>query len=157
MDPLNEATYFPLLSPLLLWIKNIEVCSGILLILALLTLLMTWVRHVPWRLRLSALVPLAAGIAAGVVAHALHTTYAYWDTLSPRPLPENAPLVLSSTRVSFQHIQNGIASATQAATVLGWSSIVATGILLVLGLVSAWRLVATGRSRRLPPSVTSEF
>jgi len=156
MDPLNETSYIPQLSSLLLWIKVIEVCTGALFALALLTLLAMSVRQLSWRVRLSALVPLAAGIAAGIVAHALHTTYVYWENVLslPEPTPGHITVLLIKTHlVRYQHIQREVASATHTATILGWGVVVVvTGILLILGFLGAWRLVATGRHRQLPTS-----
>jgi hypothetical protein len=44
MDPLNEAPVYSFLGPQLLSVKILEICAGILLILALLTLLVGCVR-----------------------------------------------------------------------------------------------------------------
>jgi hypothetical protein len=162
MDPLNETTYVPPLAHLLLWVKVLEVCALILLILALVTLLVAWRWRLSQRERASALVPLAAGIGTSIAVYALHTTYAYWNlelfaiyniwNCGGHGVCPGPPKVVLGGGIPPQ-----ILSATQAAMVLGWSAIVVTSILLVLGLLGAWRLVATGGSRPQPMSWANEL
>ena len=45
MDWLNEAPAYTGLAPQLLWIKILEICAGVLFAVALLTLLVVWLRH----------------------------------------------------------------------------------------------------------------
>jgi hypothetical protein len=154
MDPLNETTYVPLLVNLLFWIKVLEVCAIILVTLYLVTLVVAWKLQLSRRVRATALVPLAAGIGAGVAVYVLHTTYAYWNaqlvtayTVDPGVPGHGLPLGWTFRHVHVVIIGLGpeIPNATHTAMVLGWAAIVVTGILLVLGLVGAWQLFAAGR------------
>lgn len=118
-----------LLAPQQTGIQVLEICAGVLLLLALLTLLVGWVRHLTWRVRLTALFPLAASIGAGIVAHALQETYRSWVNFLcalPRSFPPG---------VQTQFLQ-GIATANHTAAVLGWVSAIVTGLLLVVSVVS---------------------
>jgi hypothetical protein len=154
MDPLNDTTYVPLLVNLLFWIKVLEVCALILFSLYLVTLVVAWKLQLSRRVRASALVPLAAGIGAGIAVYVLHTTYAYWNaqlmtayTVDPGVPGHGFPPGWTFRQVHVVIIGLGpeIPNATHAATVLGWAGIVVTGILLVFGLVDAWRLLAACR------------
>jgi hypothetical protein len=150
MDPLNEASLYAILAPQLMSVKILQICAGILLILALLTLLIGWLCHLYWRVRLLALLPLAAGIAAEIVAHVLHDTYVYWVEFLNYWLPVSYPK-------GFQdHFLREIANADQAATVLGWTGVIVTGVLLALGLVGMWRLVMSGRWRQRSSAIAIE-
>jgi hypothetical protein len=146
MDWLNEAPVWPIVAPLLLWIKILEICAVVLIALALLTLLVGWLRHLSWRIRLSALVPLAASVGAAIAAHAFHDTYVFWVNYLNFWYNHRAPYAI------FSHASYVIGNTTHAATVLGWVALVVTGILLALGLVGIWRLrgKAVPDSRRLP-------
>jgi len=164
MDPLNEITNVPPLAHLLLWIKVLEVSASLLFILALVTLLVSWRWRLPRRGRAAALVPVAAGIATSIAVYALHTTYASWNFELYVPYntwscgghgvcPKPTEVILVGG------LPSQILGATQMAMVLGWGAIVVTGILLGLvglGLLSAWRLVATRESRPQLISGTSE-
>jgi uncharacterized membrane protein len=77
VDWLNETPGWSYLASLLMWIKVLEICTVVLLVLAVLTLLIGWVRHLSLWVRLSALLPLAASIGAAIAVHALHTSYVY--------------------------------------------------------------------------------
>jgi hypothetical protein len=131
------------------WIAAIEICAGLLLALTVLHLLVGWVRHLSWHVRLTALLPLVAGIGAGIAAHSLQDTYTYWVTFLcdlPRSFPP-----------AFQHyFLNGIANANHTATVIGWVAIVVTGLLLALSLAGIWRLVAPGQRKPLSASLARD-
>jgi hypothetical protein len=160
MDPLNETAYLPQLAPLLMWIKVIEVCASILLLLALVTMLATWVWQLSWRMRLSALVPLAAGTAAGIAAHALHSWYVYWTNsalFTPRTSPGHVtPQYIADVLRLLRPFEDQFTSDLHTATILGWGILVVTAILVALGLLGTWRLVAAGRHKPLPASWASE-
>ena len=152
MDPLNETPVFTVLAPQLLSAKILEICVGVLLVLFLLAFIIGWVRHLSWYVRLYALVPLAAGMASAIAAHALHDTYVYWvyrlyAASGAGPVPQ----------VYYVKLQHDLASANRAATVLGWAGVIVTLILLALGLVGLWRLVVPGRRRNLPTSLALEL
>ncbi len=144
MDWLNEAPVWPIVAPLLMWIKILEICAAILLILTMLTLLVGWLRHLSWRI---ALLPLAASVEAAIAAHSFHDTYVFWVKYLNFWYNHRA----SST--VFTYSGYAIGNATHVATVLGWVAIVVTGILLALGLVGMWRLTVPGRRGRLPASL----
>jgi hypothetical protein len=151
MDPLSETSIFTSLAPQLLSAKILEICAGVLLVLFLLAFIFGWVRHLSWYVRLYALVPLTAGMASAIAAHALHDTYVYWvyglyAASGAGPAPQ----------AYYERLQRDIASANQAATVLGWSGIIVTVILLALGLVGLWRLVGPRRRRHLQASLVIE-
>ena len=160
MDPLNETTYIPQLMPLLTWIKVIEVCAGILLVLALVTLLAPSVWQLSWRLRLSALAPLAVGIAAGITVHALHSMYVSWtNSVLFMPHTEGGhitPQVIAAFRRFFQPFEDHFTSDMHTATILGWVFVVVTAMLVALYLLGTWRLVATRRHKALQASLASE-
>ena len=151
MYPLNETPVFTVLAPQLLSAKILEICAGVLLVLFLLAFTIGWVQHLSWHVRLYALVPLAAGMASAIAAHALHDTYVYWvyglyAASGAGPAPQ----------AYYERLQRDIASANQTATVLGWVFVIVTVILLALGLVGVWRLVVHGRRRNLPASLAVE-
>lgn len=150
MDPLNETSLYSILAPQLLSVKILEICAAVLLILALLTLLVGWVRHLSWRVRLLALLPLAAGIAAEIVAYALQDTYAYWVGFLNYWLPVSYPKGVQD------HFLSEIANANQAATVLGWTGVIVTVVLLALSLVGVWRLLVSGQWRPRSATVAIE-
>lgn len=124
------------------WIAVIEICAGVLLILALLNLLVGWLRHLSWRSRSTALVPFGAGIGAGIVAHSLQDIFLYWVNFLcnlPRSFPQ-----------AFQnHFLQGIADASHSAAVFGWASVLVTGVLLVWSFVGMWRLEEKAARQRL--------
>jgi hypothetical protein len=135
MDWLNETPDYSSLASLLLWIKVLEICAAVLLVLAGLTLLIGWVRHLSLWVRLSALLPLAASIGAAIAVHALHTSYVYWDNSLTDLVTyaRGAPL-------TFYRALYFIGTATHTAMVVGWISIIVTAVLLVLGLIGVWHL-----------------
>ena len=135
MDWLNEAPDWPHLATLLMWIKVVEICAVVLLVLAVLTLLIGWVRHLSLWVRLSALLPLAASIGAALAVHALHTSYVYWDNS-----PTDLVMYARGAPLTFYRALYFIGTTTHTAMVLGWISIIVTEVLLVLGLVGVWRL-----------------
>jgi len=138
MDWLTEApAYGTTLAPQLLGVKITEICAGALVVLMLLTYLVGWARHLSGRVRLLALVPLAAGITAGITAHALHDTYMNWVSLLNRLFSPRSP---QSPKVAEARFLHEIATANHTATVLGWIGVTVTGILLLLSLMGLWRL-----------------
>jgi hypothetical protein len=149
MDWFNETSFYPLLAPQLMWIKILELCAVILLATALLTLVVGWVRHLSWRVRLLALLPLAASIGAGSIAHHLHDTYIYWNAFLGH-LPYSYPAGY------YNHIMQLIFEANNQAELAGWFAICITGILLMLGLYGGWRAVASGGRGQLPASLALE-
>ena len=130
---------FPtLLAPQQTWIRIIEICGGALLILALLHLIVGWVWHLSWRVRLLALVPLIAGIGAGVAAYTLQNTYMYWINFLC-----NLPMFFPQW---FQaHYQQEIADANHTAAVLGWVVVAVMGFMLVLSFWVVSRVVVSRR------------
>jgi hypothetical protein len=141
MDWLTETPAYGItLAPQLLGVKITEICAGALLLLTLLTSIVGWARHLSGRVRLLALVPLAAGIAAGITAHALHESYVFWVSLFDR---------LAPTAPRNPNFTNEIANANQAATVLGWIFVIVTSVVVVLSLFYLWRPVVSGRPRKL--------
>jgi hypothetical protein len=145
MDWLAETPAYGItLAPQLLGVKITEICASALLLLTLLTYLVGWARHLSGRAHLLVLVPLAAGIAAGITAHALHESYAFWVSLFNRAPPTAPP---------NPNFINEIAKANQAATVLGWIFVSVTGVVVVLGLIRLWRLLVLTRPRN--PAVPS--
>jgi hypothetical protein len=151
MDWLTEAPGWSDLDSLLLWIKVLEICAVVLLVLAGLTLLIGWVRHLSLWVRLRALLPLAASIGAAIAVHALHTSYVYWDNTLTALVnhPRGAPL-------TYYRALYFIGTATHTAVVLGWIFLIVTGVLLVLGLVGVWRLTVYDRHGDLPVPLVIE-
>jgi hypothetical protein len=133
MDWLTEPPTYTYVGPQLTGVKILEICAGVLLLLTLLTFIIGWAWHFSGRVRLYVLVPLAAGITAGMTAHILHTTYVYW-VFRVANLPPSFP------REVGDNLMNGIANANQAATALGWVFVIVTGMVLALSLVGLWRL-----------------
>ena len=82
MDGLTEVPTWTGVAPLLLWIKTLEILALVLLALALLTVMIGWMRHLYWWRHLSALVPLAASVGAASTVHALHDTYVFWSNVN---------------------------------------------------------------------------
>ena len=118
------------------WIKILYVCAGLLLVETLLILLLAWMRHLSWRVRLTALVPLAAGVGTVVAARFIDGMYfGGWFVLRS-PIPSAQAQIIA-----------GLENSIHRASVLGWLGIGLTSILLVLGLIGARRLPA--RPRRL--------
>jgi hypothetical protein len=150
MDWFNETPVYGFLEPQLLGVKILEICAVVLLVLALLTLLVGWLRHLSWRVRLSALLPLAASVAAGIAAHALHDIYVSWVGFLNYWLPVSYPL---GNQIL---ITREITDANQTATVLGWVGIIVTGVLLALSLLGVWYLLVPGRRRHVSASVAIE-
>ena len=154
MDWLTETpAYGMTLAPQLLGVKILEICASALLLLTLLTFIVGWAWHLSRRVRVLALVPLAAGITAGITAHVLHDTYVSWVSFLEHLAPTYPPNLT---------LNNEIASANQAATVLGWVFVIVTGILFVLGLFNVWRSAVSGQPRdlsvplALTPSICTE-
>jgi hypothetical protein len=141
---LNLALQFPtLLASQETWIRVIETCAGVLFILALLNLIVGWVWRLSWRLRLTALVPFAASIGAGIAALSLQDTYTYWVTFLC-DLPRSYPPVF---QIEFMH---EIANANHTAAVLGWVAVIVMALLLALSLLGIWRLLVSRRVRQQP-------
>ena len=139
MDWLTETpAYGMTLAPQLLGVKILEICASALLLLTLLTFIVGWAWHLSRRVRVLALVPLAAGITAGSLSHVLHDTYVSWVSFLEHLAPTYPPNLT---------LNNEIASANQAATVLGWVFVIVTGILFVLGLFNVWRSAVSGQGR----------
>jgi hypothetical protein len=146
MDWLAETPTWSYLASLLLWIKVVEICAVVLLVLAGLTLLIGWGRHLSLWVRLSALLPLAASMGAAIAVHSLHTSYVYVDNLITMLANSRAPL-------PFQvHVFYLVNTDTHTAMVLGWIFLIVTGALLVLGIVGFWRL-RPPRQRQQAPSL----
>ena len=138
MDGLNEiatSAAGPVLMPLLMWIKILEVCAVALLAVALLMLVVGWIRHVSGWMRLSALVPLAIGIGVEITAYSLHTSYVYWTTYIDAAWGAKAPPAF------YSHVLYQAEQANHMGTVLGWVGVVVTGIVVAVCLVGLWRLV----------------
>jgi hypothetical protein len=83
MDWLTESPAYYALGPQLMGVKVLEICAGVLLLLALLTFIIGWAQHRSRRIWLLALVPLAVGIAAGITAHVLHDNVCPLGVFSP--------------------------------------------------------------------------
>ena len=98
-------------------------------------------RHLSWRLRLTALLPLAAGIAP----HSLQYTYTYWVTFLCK-LPRSFPPAFQN------YFLNGIANANHTATVIGWTAIVVMGFLLALSLLQREGLSPATLAASLSPA-----
>jgi hypothetical protein len=109
------------------------ICAGILLAGALFLLAAVWDRHFSWWIRLSALLPLAASVAAEIAAQHLFDTYASWAGFLPLYLGGTAP---ESTRVQILH---ALDNANQEASVLGWVGVIVMGILLAVVLLGCCR------------------
>jgi hypothetical protein len=106
--------------------------------MALLTCAVEWGRSLSRLARLSALLPLAASVAAAIVAHHLYDLHSYWDNY--------LKVTLFTTRatdnpVFVDRLFNEIVNANQQATVLGWIGVMVTGIVLVLSLLGMWYLI----------------
>jgi hypothetical protein len=129
-------------APQLMWADILVICAVLLLALFLFVLAVSWERHWVWWLRLSALVSLAASVAADVAAQHLYDTYASWAGFLSWGLGGSHPPGY------YVRIFNAITSANNQATVLGWAGVIATVILLTMTLVSWWRLDGLGTSRQ---------
>jgi hypothetical protein len=129
-------------APQLMWADILVICAVLLLALSLFLLTVSWERHWVWWLRLSALVPLAASVAAEVAAQHLYDTYASWAAY--------LSWGLAGTHLKQQvvDIVNEITRANNQATVLGWVGVIVTVILLVVTPVGWWRLDRLGTSRQ---------
>ena len=129
-------------APQLMWANILVISSGILLALSLSMLAVSWERHLSWWIRLSALPPLAASVAAEIAAQHLYDTYAGWAGFLAWRLGG------SMTEAYLVQLIHELATANQEASVLGWIGVIVTGILLAVVLLGWWRLVAPGRARR---------
>jgi hypothetical protein len=129
-------------APQLEWADFLVICAGLLLAAALFLLTVSWERHWVWWLRLSALVPLAASVAAEVAAQHLYDTYASWAAYLSWGLPG------VRLKQQFVDIVNEITRANNEATVLGWVGVIVTVILLAVTLVGWWRLDGVETSRQ---------
>ena len=145
MDWLTESPAYTGLGPQLMGVKVLEICAGVLLLLAILTFIIGWARHLSMRMWLLAFVPLAVGIATGIIAHALHDTYVYWVYYFGH-ITRLAP-------VAGERIDKEFANANQTAVVLAWVFVFVTGVLLVLSLLSWWRLVVSRGQRHRSTSI----
>jgi hypothetical protein len=143
MDWFTEISIFPMLVPQLMSVKIVEICAVILLILAMLTLIVGWVRHLSPQVRVSALVPLAAGLAATIAAHALHDSYVYWVNFLFNVSGERFPKAYQD-----QYLRD-LATANHTAAVLGWVVVIVTGILLALSFLGMLRLLMPRRRKQL--------
>jgi len=139
--PITHST-FVASDPHLLWADLLVICAGILLALSLVILAVSWDRHFSRKARLSALLPLAASVAAEIAAHHLYDTYAGWAGFLAWRLGG------SMTEAYLVQLIHELATANQEASVLGWIGVIVTGILLAVVLLGWWRLVALGRARR---------
>ena len=134
MDWLTEAPTWSGVAPLLMWIKILEVLAVVLLAVALLILVVGWVRHLPWWVRLSAVVPLATSIGVARAVPGLHATYAYWAYVC------NWCCGHGCVQSSATHAEVFADAAAHMAAVLGWVGMVVAGLWLLFGLVGFWRL-----------------
>jgi hypothetical protein len=135
MEFLQEPSRSVTLDPQLMWANILAICACLLLAMALLTFAVEWGRSLSRLARLSALLPLAASVAAAILAHHL---YSYWDNY--------LNVTLFTTRAADNpffvgRLFNEIVSANQHATVLGWIGVTVTGIVLALSLLSMWYLI----------------
>jgi hypothetical protein len=110
------------------WIRILYLCAGLLLIETLLILILGWARRLSWRLRLGALAPLAVSVAAVVAARYIDGMYFGGWVIQQSPIPSLQEQIIA-----------GFNDSIRKASVLGWIGIGLTSILLVLGLVSAFR------------------
>jgi hypothetical protein len=138
-------------APQVMWADILVICAGILLALCLVTLAVSWERHLIWSIRLSALVPLAASVAADVAAQHLYDTYASWAGFL------SWGFMAAHTKPLLLEIIAEYTSANHQANMLGWVGVIVTGILLAVALVGWWRLVVQGRNgNQLAVSVAFE-
>ena len=145
MDWLTETSAVPEIAPLLMWIKIVEMCTVVLFALALLTLMVGWMRHLSWGVRLTPLVPLAASMGTAIAVHALHDSYIFWVNYSHTYIGAKSP----SEDESYYF--PGTANIDHTAAVVGWVVLMVTALCLILCLVGVWRLVLPEQRQQPAP------
>lgn len=146
-----DTTFDEVLTSLDTWIHVVLASAGVLVALALLALVAGWVWHVPWRLRLASVIPVAASIFAGIVALHLHETYlhvAQVQAVEEQALSLGYPPYGVTVLVPSQ-----VLAEVQAATLLGWLVVSVTAGLLAIGILGLWRFPV--RRRRQSGSAAS--
>ena len=119
---------------LLTWVQILRACSIVLLALGLLVLLISWLGHLPWLVRLSGVLPLAASGFAWAAALHLQDTFGYLVQLEQeysgggKPPPSYYP-----------HLERLMASALHNALVLAWLVVVVTSVLVLSSALGLWR------------------
>jgi hypothetical protein len=145
---------------LLTWVQILRACSIVLLATGLLVLLISWLWHLPWLVRLSGVLPLAgSGFAWGAALH-IQDAFGYLLQLEQeyndggKPPPSYYP-----------HIEHLMASALHDALVLAWLIVGVTSVLVLASAVGLWRgFLVRNRSGKgqlpkshLSPPPTSEY
>jgi hypothetical protein len=128
------------LGVLLTWFAVLRVCAAVLGVEALCLGVLSFVRPPRGLLRVGALVTLAAGVGAGLLARGAWSTYV---ELLPANLPRSYTLEFG---LSYLH---SISQAIGYYTTAGWIAVVATGMLLIAGGVLAGKAIwGRGRANR---------
>ncbi|MGO8946447.1 MAG: hypothetical protein ACLQUY_02045 [Ktedonobacterales bacterium] len=118
---------------LLTWIQIVRGCGIALLVLGPLVVLISWLGHLPWLVRLFGVLPLAAsGFAWAAAAH-IQDTFDYvvqleQDLLGNYPGPS-----------AYYHFEREITSALQGALLLGWLMVIVAIVLLLACALGVWR------------------
>jgi hypothetical protein len=119
---------------LLTWVQILRACSIVLLALGLLILLTSWLGHLPWLVRLSGVLPLAAsGFAWGVALH-IQDTFGYLLQLE-----EDFSSGGSPPMGYYLHLEYLMAGSLHDALLLGWLVVVITGGLVLASTLGLWR------------------
>ena len=119
---------------LLTWVQILRVCSIVLLALGLLVLLISWLGHLPWLVRLSGVLPLAASGFAWAAALHLQDTFGYLVQLE-----QDYNFGGFAPRSYYTHLEHLMASALHNALVLAWLVVVVTSVLLLSSALGLWR------------------
>jgi hypothetical protein len=119
---------------LLTWVQILRACSIILLASGLLVLLISWLRHLPWLVRLSSALPLAASGFAWAASLHMQDIFGYLVQLEQdynfggKPPPSY-----------YTHLEHLMASTLYDALVLAWLVVAATSVLVLTSALGLWR------------------
>jgi len=119
---------------LLTWVQILRACSIVLLATGLLVLLISWRWHLPWLVRLSGVLPLAASGFAWVAALHLQDIFGYLVQLEQdydfggKPPPSY-----------YLHLEHLMANTLHDALVLAWLVVAVTGVLVLTSALGLWR------------------
>lgn len=119
--------------PQLMWATGLTICASMLLALFLLTLAVGWWRHFSRWLIFYLLLTLVACVAAAFAAQQFYATYASWRNVI-------FSLIHLPPTLAWGYTYHAIVAENQQATVVGWSGVIVTGMLLAPGLVGMCRL-----------------
>jgi hypothetical protein len=118
---------------LLTRVQILRACSILLLALGLLVLLISWLGHLPWLVRLSCVLPLAASGFAWAAALHLQDTFGYLLQLEQDYSDGGSPPM-----GYYPHLEHLMASALHDALLLAWLVVVVTSVLVLASALGLW-------------------